>query len=160
MVLGGFLGHSWLKDHPWQAVPNLPCPLGSLWSNPGKVSADRDTSANAVELYLHYMVMYNYFLMNFWDFLGHSWLKDHPWQAVPDLPRPLASLWSYPGKVSAERDTTVNAVDDILVPTVDLVLRFSILKVNLNKISLLRASSNEKSLLNWSTSQIITYSKT
>ena len=53
MNLGGFLGSSWLKDHPWQAVPNLPHPLVSLWSHPGMVSAERDTCANAVELYLH-----------------------------------------------------------------------------------------------------------
>ena len=42
MEFGAFLGHSWLKVHPWQAVPDLPCPLASLWSHPGKVSAEKD----------------------------------------------------------------------------------------------------------------------
>ena len=59
-----------------------------------------------------------------------------PWHAVHNLPHPLASLWSHPGKVSAERHTTVNAVDDILVTTVNLVHRSSILKINHTKISL------------------------
>ena len=42
MEFGAFLGHSWLKVHPLQAVPDLPCSLASLWSHPGKVSAEKD----------------------------------------------------------------------------------------------------------------------
>ena len=33
--------------------------------------------------------------------------EDHPWQAVPDLPRPLASLWSHPGQIGGEKPALV-----------------------------------------------------
>ena len=46
---------------------------------------------------------FSYFLMNLTAFLCHTWFEYHPWQAVPDLPHPLASLWSNPGQISAAK---------------------------------------------------------
>ena len=39
--------------------------------------------------------------------LGQNLFEDHPWQAVPDLPRPLASLWSHPGQIGGEKPALV-----------------------------------------------------
>ena len=44
--------------------------------------------------------------MNLTAFLCGTWFEDHSWQAVPDLPRPLASLWSHPG---------LNSIDKLIV---------------------------------------------
>ena len=44
--------------------------------------------------------------MNLTAFLCHTWFEDHSWQPVPDLPRPLASLWSHPG---------LNSIDKLIV---------------------------------------------
>ena len=41
--------------------------------------------------------------MKFGGFFGHLKFLDHPWPAVPDLPHHLASLWSNPGQISAEK---------------------------------------------------------
>ena len=49
---------------------------------------------------------FSYFLMNLTAFLCHTWFEDHSWQPVPDLPRPLASLWSHPG---------LNSIDKLMV---------------------------------------------
>ena len=47
--------------------------------------------------------------MNLGCILGHNWFEDHPWQAVPDLPRPLASLWSHPGQIDGEETNFVQS---------------------------------------------------
>ena len=39
--------------------------------------------------------------------LGQNLFEDHSWQAVPDLPRPLASLWSHPGQIGGEKPALV-----------------------------------------------------
>ena len=53
--------------------------------------------------YLNLDQLLLYFLMNLTAFLCHTWFEYHPWQAVPDLPHPLASLWSHLGLNTCEQ---------------------------------------------------------
>ena len=39
--------------------------------------------------------------------LDHNLFEDHHWQAVPDLPRPLASLWRHPRQIGGEKPALV-----------------------------------------------------
>ena len=56
--LTAFFVHIWFEYHSWQAVPDLPCPLASLWSNPGQVSAEKHYKClkdKTVEFSKHHM---------------------------------------------------------------------------------------------------------
>ena len=104
MNLGGILGQNLFEDHPWQAVPDLPHPLASLWSHPGLNSMDKLTVVQTNFLQNLSLSFVRFGVLDEIDSLFvHIWFEDHSWQAVPDLPRPLASLWSNPGQISAAK---------------------------------------------------------
>ena len=49
-----------------------------------------------------------YFLIKLGGSLGHFQSKIHPWHALPDLPRPLVSLWFHPCLISAEKQFKIS----------------------------------------------------
>ena len=57
--------------------------------------------------FTYFLLKNSHFLVKLGTFLGHFQLRIIQYHAVPDLPRPLASLWIHPCLVSAEKTVPI-----------------------------------------------------
>ena len=55
------------------------------------------------EIFTEKVALADDFLVKLGAFLGHFRFVNHPGHAVPELPRPLVSLWVHPYLISVEK---------------------------------------------------------